>query len=74
VPVAGVGRAAALGAAMAVGVVAVGTTPVRAAAAVKPGLRLRRVAVTTAVGAGAAAVGMAAVTMVGNFWIKSWLP
>ena len=49
--------------------VAVGTTPVGAAAAVKSGLRLRRRAVTTAVGAGAAAVGMAAVTMVGHFWI-----
>jgi hypothetical protein len=47
------------------------TLTVGTAAAVKFGLRLHRRAVTTA---GVAAVGMAAVTMVGNFWIKSSLP
>jgi hypothetical protein len=74
VRVAGVGRAADRGAVVAVGAVAVGTTPAGSAAAVKSGLRLRRRrAVATAVGAAAAAVGMAAVTTVGNFWIKSWL-
>ena len=54
---------------------AVGTTPVVAAAAVRSGLRLCRRAVTTAAAAvGMAAVMVAGVTMVGDFWINSWLP
>jgi hypothetical protein len=76
------GEAAALGAVTprAVTVVAVMVmvmVTVEAAAAVKGGLRLRcprRGAVTTAIGTGAAAVGMAAITMVGNFLDQSWLP
>jgi len=84
--VAALGEVAALGAVTlrAVTVVAamvvaamVTVVTVEVAAAVKTGLRLRHLrhgAVTTAVGTEAAAVGVAAVTMVGNFLDQSWLP
>jgi hypothetical protein len=77
------GEAAALGAVtpravtlMAVMAMVMVMVTVAAAAAVKGGLlrRPRRGAVTTAIGTGAAAVGMAAITMVGKFLDQSWLP
>jgi hypothetical protein len=79
-PVAARGEAVPLGAVTVVAVMVMAVTvtavmvTVEVAAAAKTGLRLRHGAATTAVGTGAATVGVAAVTMVGNFWDQSWLP